>query len=124
MAPFLPTFGGAGSPQVINGSQDEPQGLLLLAGHPQDLHGGLEFGELLRCSLLLLGLRRSKVKCRQDARGSVWEQLTFEGGRIPKALLSARWLKCSSVLRGQDVETRQVCARGGFPPPAPPPALT
>lgn len=60
----FPTFGGPGSPQVINGSQDEPQGLLLLARHPQHLHGGLEFGELLRCSLLLLGLRRSKVKWR------------------------------------------------------------
>lgn len=61
----IPTFGGPGSPQVINGPQDEPQGLLLLTGDPQHLHGCLEFGELLRRSLLLLGLRRSKVSGRR-----------------------------------------------------------
>lgn len=51
-----PTFGGPGGAQVIDGSQDQPQGLLLLPGHSQDLHGCLEFGELLSSSLLLLGL--------------------------------------------------------------------
>lgn len=56
-----PTFGGSGSTQVIDGSQDEPQGPLLLSGHSQDLHGRLQFGELLSSPLLLLGLHRSKV---------------------------------------------------------------
>lgn len=56
------TFGGSGSAQVIDGSQDQPQGLLLLSGHSQDLHGSLEFGELLRGSLLLLGLQGAKVR--------------------------------------------------------------
>lgn len=46
----------------------------------------------------------------------MWEGLTLEGGRIPKALLSARWLKCSSVLGIMD--SRHVCACA--PPPVPP----
>lgn len=115
-----PTFGGSGSAQVIDGSQDEPQGLLLLTGHSQDLHGSLEFGELLSSSLLLLGLQRpeqrskvaiqtsihpiqllSREKFGKDLGGS-FGKLTLECGRIPKALFSARWLKCSSVLRGKD----------------------
>lgn len=30
---------------------------------------------------------------------------TFECGRIPNALLSARWLKCSSVLRSEEIKS-------------------
>lgn len=40
-------------------------------------------------------------KFGKDLGGSL-DTLTLECGRIPKALFSARWLKCSSVLRGKD----------------------
>lgn len=53
----VPTFGGPGSPQVVDGPQYEPQGLLLVAGDAQHLHRRLQFGELLGRSLLILGLQ-------------------------------------------------------------------
>lgn len=59
----MPTFGGPGSPQVVDGPQDEPQGLLLVAGDAQHLHCGLQFGKLLRRSLLVLGLRGNESIC-------------------------------------------------------------
>lgn len=105
-----PTFGGPGGAQVIDGPQDEPQGLLLLPGHSQDLHGRLQLGELLGSSLLVLGLQRSEVKGQRSRSAEpgrrsekiCLDKLALECGRIPKALFSARWLKCSSVLRGKD----------------------
>lgn len=77
----FPTFGGPSGPQVVNGPQDEPQGLLLLPRHSQDLHGRLELGELLRRSLLLLGLRRSRVNGRlKDADGPCGRGSPWRGG--------------------------------------------
>ena len=39
--PLRVTFGGACSPQVVDGSQDEPAGFLFIWGDAQHLHGGL-----------------------------------------------------------------------------------
>lgn len=40
-APLQVTFGGSCSPQVVDGSQDEPAGFLLIGGDAQHLHGRL-----------------------------------------------------------------------------------
>ena len=56
-APRWVTFGGACSPQVVDGSQDEPAGFLFIRGDAQHLHGRLELTELLSCLLLLLRLQ-------------------------------------------------------------------
>ena len=56
-APRWVTFGGACSPQVVDGSQDEPTGFLFIRGDAQHLHGPLELTELLSCFLLLLRLQ-------------------------------------------------------------------
>lgn len=61
----VPTFGSPGSPQVVDGPQYEPQGLLLIARDAQDLHCRLQFGELLRRSLLVLGLQGTKPSLLQ-----------------------------------------------------------
>lgn len=55
----LVTFRGPGSPQMVNGPQDEPEGFLLIAGDAHHLHGSLELVELLSCFLLLLRLQRA-----------------------------------------------------------------
>lgn len=52
----LVTFRGPGSPQVINGPEDEPEGFLLIAGDAHHLHGSLELVELLGRLLLFLWL--------------------------------------------------------------------
>ena len=39
--PLQVTFGGSCSPQVVDGSQDEPAGFLLIGGDAQHLHGRL-----------------------------------------------------------------------------------
>lgn len=56
----VPTFGGPSSAQVVDSPQDEPQGLLLIAGDSQHLHRRLQFGELLGRSLLILRLQGFK----------------------------------------------------------------
>lgn len=92
--PFLrrvaPTFGGSGSAQVIDGSQDEPQGLLLLTGHSQDLHGRLEFGELLSSSLLLLGLQGPEQRSKVKGRGPSTPPAESGKGRFGEADLGMR----------------------------------
>lgn len=55
--PLQVTFGSACSPQVVDGSQDEPAGFLFICGDAQHLHGGLQLTELLSRLLLLLRLQ-------------------------------------------------------------------
>lgn len=76
----VPTFGGSCSPQVVNGSQDEPQGLLLFTRDAQHLHGCLQLGELLRGSLLVLRL----------------EERRSDQSLIIHWSLRGRWKGCSS----------------------------
>lgn len=56
--PLQVTFGGSCSPQVVDGSQNEPAGLLFIGGDAQHLHGRLQLTKLLSCLLLFLRLWR------------------------------------------------------------------
>lgn len=58
----VPTFSGSCGPQVVNGPQDEPEGLLLFARDAQHLHGCLQLGELLRGSLLVFRLEKDMIR--------------------------------------------------------------
>lgn len=71
MTPLQVTFGGSCSPQVVDGSQDEPAGLLLIGGNAQHLHGRLQLTELLSCLLLLLRLQGQMGTLVSDFRGTV-----------------------------------------------------
>lgn len=113
------TFSGSSGPQMINSSQDEPEGLLLFTRDAQHLHGCLQLGELLWGSLLVF--RLDEIRSDQTSvfivghidhtmkmwneslqtdtcRLNIFNVVTLDWGRIPKALFSARWFKCSSVL--------------------------
>ena len=70
-APRWVTFGGACSPQVVDGSQDEPAGFLFVRGDAQHLHGRLELTELLSCLLLLLRLQGQMGTRAADLRRGV-----------------------------------------------------
>lgn len=67
--PWQITFGGSCSPQVVDGSQDEPAGFLLIRGDAQRLHGRLQLTELLSCLLLLLRLQGQRGTLAPDLRG-------------------------------------------------------
>lgn len=70
-APRWVTFGGACSPQVVDGSQDEPAGFLFVRGDAQHLHGRLELTELLSRLLLLLRLQGRMGTWAEDLRWGV-----------------------------------------------------
>lgn len=53
------TLGSSGSTEMVDGCEDEPEGLLFITADPQYLHGCLEFGKLLGGALLLLRLTES-----------------------------------------------------------------
>lgn len=53
---FKLTFGGSRSSKMVDGPEDEPEGPLLVAADPQDLHGCLQLGELLSGPLFVLRL--------------------------------------------------------------------
>lgn len=54
------TLGASRSTEMVDCSQDEPEGLLFITTDPQNLHGCLEFGKLLGGTLLLLSLTDSR----------------------------------------------------------------
>lgn len=53
------TLGSSRSTEMVDRSEDEPEGLLFITADPQYLHGCLEFGKLLGGALLLLSLTDS-----------------------------------------------------------------
>lgn len=53
------TLSSSCCPKMVDGPQDEPEGPLLITTDPQNLHGCLQLGKLLRGPLLILSLADS-----------------------------------------------------------------
>lgn len=106
---------------MINGSEDEPKSLLFITRDAQHFHGCLQLRELLCRSLLVLSLGTNTSNFSLQISPSAFtllfpvgiedifmsekliisvtpRDITLDCGAIPKALFSAMWLKCSSVL--------------------------
>lgn len=66
----VPTFSRARCPQVVNGTEDKPEGFLLFTGDAQHLHGCLQLGELLQGSLLVFRLKQIKSNFTEPCRES------------------------------------------------------
>lgn len=103
--PLHVTFGGACSPQVVDGGQDEPAGFLFIWGDAQHLHGSLQLTELLSRLLLLLRL--------QGQTGTLAPHL---GGAVPAGIPPCCW----ALREGEARESRPARARilllpGGAP---------
>ena len=55
------TLSSSCRPEVVDGPQDEPEGPLLVPADPQNLHGCLQLGELLRGPLLIFSLVENNI---------------------------------------------------------------